>query len=120
VSWLLRALFRAFHFKEVELPENWDVQVNRIVITKKEENDSRIRGQLLPFKVTVRLLESPEKWESTAKLGSFLPVKLEMVDPSEAIVTCRAVGPASDDYNYKGPIKIQPRASASALKQDEK
>jgi hypothetical protein len=113
VSWFLRALFRAFHFKEAELPEIWDVQISKVARKKYSDDDSRIRGVLLPFKIQVKLLESPEKWEAHTKLGSYLPVKLEMVNLSEVSVSCRAVGPASDDYTVREPIRIVPKAKAS-------
>ncbi|KAL2401540.1 hypothetical protein ABEF93_006963 [Exophiala dermatitidis] len=114
--WALRALFRAFHFKEAELPEVWDLKVITLHdVTATTPEDSGLRGQLLPFQLPTKLLESPEGWEKKARRESYLPVKIELVDLDEMWVSCRAVGPPSDTYNFKDPIRIVPRSVAATM-----
>ncbi|KIV96075.1 hypothetical protein PV10_03655 [Exophiala mesophila] len=108
-SWQLRALFRAFHFNEAELPPVWDMVVIGVAKAKGEDDDTRIRGQLIPFGSTVQLLESQEKWEAGVKKHQYLPVKFEMVDQGSRLISCRAVGPPSDTPTCTDPIKIVPR-----------
>ncbi|EXJ87340.1 hypothetical protein A1O3_04299 [Capronia epimyces CBS 606.96] len=111
VHWALRALFRAFHFKEADLPEVWDLRVLTLHDVASTGDDTGLRGQLLPFQLPTRLLESPEGWEKMARRNSFLPVKIELVDLDEMWVSCRAVGPPSDTYNFRDPIRIVPKGA---------
>ncbi|KIW69866.1 hypothetical protein PV04_02188 [Phialophora macrospora] len=109
LHWVIQALFRAFHFKELELPEVWDLHVSSVVPNKVRADDSGLRGVLLPFQVFAVVLASKEGWEKGAKKRSFLPVKLELVDMDKQMLVVRAVGPPSDDYTQKGPIDLAPK-----------
>lgn len=113
INWALRALFRAFHFKEAELPGVWDLKVLTLHSVPATGEDTGLRGQLLPFQLPTRLLESAEGWEKRAKRNSFLPVKIELVDLDEMWVSCRAVGPPSETYNFTDPIKIVPKRAGA-------
>ncbi|KIW19047.1 hypothetical protein PV08_03337 [Exophiala spinifera] len=109
-TWAVRALFRAFHFKEVKLPEVWDVVVvNRETpSTGVREDDTGIRGWLHPFRIPMWLLKSPEGWEKSVRPGSFMPVKLELVDLSAGIVYCKPVGAPSGTPYHSEPLRIAP------------
>jgi len=107
-NWTLRALFRAFHFKEAELPEVWDLMVYSRAARTIDSDDSGIRGGLLPFSVPVKVMKSAEAWETSATRGSYLPVKIELVDLDAMVVICRPVGPPTDTLNCTGPIRIAP------------
>lgn len=110
--WRLRALFRAFHFKEADLPERWDMLVRNVAITgKRSEDDTLIRGSLLPFAYETVLLESRNKWEADATLNCYLPVKIELVDLSTGKVICRAVGPPQATPQFPTPLHIVPRST---------
>ncbi|KEF56602.1 uncharacterized protein A1O9_06791 [Exophiala aquamarina CBS 119918] len=103
----LRALFRAFHFKEAQLPEKWDFLVRNVSTRGKEvEEDSQLRGSLLPFAFDAIILESRNKWEVGATINSYLPVKIELVDMSRGKVICRAVGPLQEKPHFPTPMKI--------------
>ncbi|EXJ83438.1 hypothetical protein A1O1_07061 [Capronia coronata CBS 617.96] len=119
IHWALRALFRAFHFKESELPTVWDLKVLTLHNVGKTGEDTGLRGQLLPFQLPTKLLESPEGWEKKARRNSFLPVKIELVDLDEMWVYCRAVGPPSDTYNFKDPIRIVPKRVGTEKASDD-
>lgn len=108
-SWQLRALFRAFHFDEAELPPVWDMLVMNVTKNKSEDDDTRIRGRLVPFGARMQLLESQEKWEAGVKKHQYLPVKFEMVDQGSGMISCRAIGPPSDTPTCTDPIRIVPR-----------
>lgn len=113
--WTFRALFRAFHFKEAQLPETWDVLIIRRVKPESDrhEDDTGVRGWLRPFNLSVRLLKSPEGWEKLARPSSYMPVKLELVDLALGVVFCRPVGGPSDTPHHTGPIQIGPKAVSS-------
>ena len=113
------ALFRAFHFQEAKLPEVWDVQIQRKITQAASRAwaapmlagmglaaESGFLGTLLPFRMRVMVLKSKKGWEDSAKAQQFLPCKLELVDASRRVVYVTAVGPPSDDYTQKDPIKI--------------
>lgn len=103
----LRALFRAFHFKEAELPEKWDFLVRNVSVSGKEvEEDTQLRGSLLPFAFAGIILESRNRWEVGATVNSYLPVKIELVDMSRGKVLCRAVGPPQEKPHFPTPMKI--------------
>ena len=104
----LRALFRAFHFKEAELPEKWDCLVCRVAASSRDnlEGDTMLRGIIYPFALTCIILESRNKWEVGATVNSYLPVKIELVDISRAKVIVRAVGPPQSKPNFSTPTKI--------------
>ncbi|KAL6253060.1 3'-5' RNA exonuclease complex component [Rhinocladiella similis] len=108
--WAVRALFRAFHFKEVKLPEIWDVVVvNReSPSTGVREDDTGIRGWLHPFRIPMWLLKSPEGWEKLVRPGSYMPVKLELVDLSSGTVYCKPVGSPRDTPYHSEPLQIAP------------
>ncbi|KIX93207.1 uncharacterized protein Z520_11061 [Fonsecaea multimorphosa CBS 102226] len=110
--WITQALFRAFHFKEAELPEVWDVNVTSILTTRTRPDDSGLRGVLLPFNVYAVILASNEGWEKGVKYRSFLPVKLELVDLVKKSVVVRAVGPPSETYTQSGSIHITPKTQS--------
>ncbi|OAG41746.1 hypothetical protein AYO21_03981 [Fonsecaea monophora] len=107
--WITQALFRAFHFREAELPEVWDVNVTSVNSTHTRPDDSGLRGVLLPFNVYAVILASNEGWEKGVKYRSFLPVKLELVDLVQKTVVVRAVGPPSETYTQSGSIHITPK-----------
>ncbi|KAK5197785.1 3'-5' RNA exonuclease complex component [Exophiala xenobiotica] len=112
--WAFRALFRAFHFKEAQLPETWDVMiVRRVQPGQRHEDDTGVRGWLRPFNLSVRLLKSPEGWEKSARPSSYMPVKLELVDLALGVVFCRPVGGPSDTPHHNGPFQIVPKAVSS-------
>ncbi|EXJ61573.1 hypothetical protein A1O7_02001 [Cladophialophora yegresii CBS 114405] len=113
LHWVIQALFRAFHFKELELPEVWDLHVSSVVPNKIRPDDSGLRGVLLPFQVFAVVLASKEGWEKGAKKRSFLPVKLELVDIDKQMLVVRVVGPPSDDYTQRGPIDLAPKQDES-------
>lgn len=112
-SWQLRALFRAFHFNEAELPPVWDMLVMSVTKNKSEDDDTRIRGRLVPFGAKIQLLESQEKWEAGVKKHQYLPVRFEMVDQGSGMISCRAVGPPSDTPTCTDPVRIVPRTLQS-------
>lgn len=113
--WRLRALFRAFHFKEAELPRKWDMVVQRVSRSgKQKEDDTLIRGTLLPFTYQTVLLESRKQWEAEATVNCYLPVQIELVDLSAAQVHCRAVGPPRDTPHFTKPLKIVSRSTTLA------
>lgn len=112
LDWRLRALFRAFHFKEADLPEKWDMLIRNVgTAGKRMPDDTLIRGTLLPFAHDTILLESRNKWEVGAPLNSFLPVKIELVDLNMGRVVCRAVGPPQKNPHFPTPLKIASRPS---------
>lgn len=104
--WLLRALFRAFHFKEAQLPDTWDLHIRTRDGNSLRDGDTGITGRLLPFDAQARVLASAEGWEKVSTRGSYLPVKLELVDLAQAVVFCKAVGSPSDKPNITDPIRI--------------
>ncbi|KAJ9645482.1 3'-5' RNA exonuclease complex component [Knufia peltigerae] len=109
-TWAIRALFRAFHFKEAKLPEIWDVVVIRrdSPSTDVRQDDTGIRGWLHPFRIPMWLLKSPEGWEKSVRPGSYIPVKLELVDLSMGTVYCKPVGAPSDTPYHSEPLQIAP------------
>jgi hypothetical protein len=110
--WALRALFRAFHFKEAVLPDVWDLRVDMRISQAKltEAEDTGLVGRLCPFELPAMVWKSAEAWESSAARGTYLPVKIDLVDMARMRVICRAVGPASDVPNYPDPVMIAPAA----------
>lgn len=105
--WICQAFFRAFHFKEADLPEVWDFMVigsgRRVFdVTGK----TGIRGYLSPFRARAEVLYSEEKWEKEAKRYQYLPVKIESVDAEQALIAVKAVGPPSDTPTTTQPIRI--------------
>jgi len=112
VHWTMQALFRAFHFKEAELPEIWDFKVENTVSSKRSPDDTRVQGRIAPFGIRACLLASEQGWETGAKWRQYLPVKIELVDLSAGMVSCRAVGPPNDTVNCKHPIRAGPKFSA--------
>lgn len=111
-NWTLRALFRAFHFKEAVLPEVWDFRVYNRAARTTDPDDTGIRGGLIPFHVGAKILKSAEAWETSATRGSYLPVKIELVDLDAMLVICRPIGPPSDTLHCTDPIGITPRQTA--------
>lgn len=109
--WYYEAMFRAFHFKEVELPEIWDMHILSLKPISQPD-DTGLRGVLLPFPLQATLLASEEGWEKNAGRFSFLPVKLELVDIAHRKVMVRAVGPPSDTHTQPGPIQLMPNKSS--------
>ncbi|EXJ66545.1 uncharacterized protein A1O5_10214 [Cladophialophora psammophila CBS 110553] len=107
--WITQALFRAFHFREAELPHVWDVNVTSVNSTRTRPDDSGLRGVLLPFNVYAVILASNEGWEKGVKFRSFLPVKLELVDLVRKTVVVRPVGHPSETYTQSGAIHIAPK-----------
>jgi hypothetical protein len=112
VKWGLLALFRAFHFKEAELPEIWDCFVHSTRPDKTRPDDSRLRGALAPFQFPAVILSTKEGHETRTPVLSFLPVKLELVDLENNCVVVRPVGPHQDDYTQRGPMDIGPKREA--------
>ncbi|KAI1609505.1 mitochondrial exoribonuclease Cyt-4 [Exophiala viscosa] len=105
-TWLLRALFRAFHFNEAQLPETWDLRIQRRSDRVIRDGDTGLLGRLLPFDAPARVLETAEGWEKSATHASYLPVRLELVDLAQKVVFCKAVGPASLTPNFTDPIRV--------------
>lgn len=92
--WAMHALFRAFHFKECELPEVWEAQMRRSDRKYSPYADATVlAGTILPFGHFCRFLATPEGWETQARPGYHLPVKIETVDVTHNMVYVRAVGP---------------------------
>jgi hypothetical protein len=105
--WISQALFRAFHFKEAKLPDIWDVQINGLINRSKMiPEDTGLKGLFLPFQQYACILASPEGYEKGARMGQFLPCRLELVDSTHCRVWVRPVGPPSDDFTQQGPIHI--------------
>lgn len=119
--WVHQALFRAFHFKEAELPEVWDFRV----VGPKDDSDPRsnsigIWGYLSPFQANAELLRSEENWEKDLQRSQYLPVKIEIADAEYDKIFVKAVGPPSDTPTTTQPIHIQPlKKSASHGKNSE-
>jgi hypothetical protein len=97
--WAFQALFRAKHFNEAELPDEWDAQV---VGGLEETLDypaglepALISGLLLPFCMKAVFLRSEQGWELNAAPGEYMPVKLEMVDTTMKVCFVKPVGPPS-------------------------
>jgi RNB domain len=105
--YLHQALFRAFHFKEADLPKVWDLQV----IGPRRPHDSPgatgIYGFLVPFPAVAELVVSPEKWENTVGRSQFLPVQIQTVDAEQSVIIVKAVGPPSDSPTNTDPVHIQ-------------
>ena len=108
--WFVQALFRAFHFKELELPEVWDFYVSSLVPNRTGPDDTGLRGVLLPFRIYGIVLGSKEGWQKGANEGSYLPVKLELVDLVKGTVTVRVVGPPGQTQTQQGSINLAPKA----------
>lgn len=107
--WAMLALFRAFHFKEAQLPEIWDFRVigpSKHLAMYEAENIG-VTGGLLPFVLPAELLASKEQWEKDVKKAQYLPVKIEAVDVVLSKIMVRAVGPPSDTVTTRHPIHIQ-------------
>ncbi|KAF7513931.1 hypothetical protein GJ744_006545 [Endocarpon pusillum] len=108
LHFLHQAFFRAFHFKEAELPEVWDFKVMGAIAQNSRDNISTgITGYLHPFQAQAELLPSVEKWETSVARGQYLPVKIEVVDAEVDKVFVRAVGPPSQSLTTTQPIHIQ-------------
>ena len=109
--WAFQAFFRAVHFKEVSLPEIWDVRAgqHRLLQTINEihPDATTIIGKLIPFDVQVVILKSKEGYEETAKKSNYLPCKIEMVDALLGFVLVRPVGPPTAEPRHQGKIEIQ-------------
>lgn len=106
--WIHQAFFRAFHFKEAELPEVWDLKiVGSGKHMLKVAGSTGISGYLSPFPARAELLSSAEKWEKDAKRFQYIPVKIETVDAEQERILVRAVGPVSDRPTTTQPIHIQ-------------
>jgi RNB domain len=109
-----QALFRAFHFKEAELPEIWDLKVKGPSLREAQSpKHTGIMGYLSPFPIRAELLHSDEKWEQSAWTGQYLPVRISMVDVEQRKVDVIAVGPPSDTVNTTQPIHIQSSKKAA-------
>jgi RNB domain len=117
--WTLQAFFRAFHFKEVELPEVWDFKVGGPGRETRSDQakSTGILGYLLPFHANAELLFSEEHWEKDVQRNQYLPVKIEMVDVLEDKVVVTAVGPPSDTPTMRQPIHIRPSKQSVPLSQ---
>lgn len=109
MHWVLQAFFRAFHFKEAELPEVWDFKI--IGPMQRTLGDvlhsTGIVGFLSPFQVLGVLLVSDENWEKDAKRNQYLPVRIEMVDAALDRLLVKAVGPPTYNPTTNQPIHIQ-------------
>ena len=115
---LAYALFRAHHFGEAKLPELWDNQVRTKVPQDPRKAGEQLpgvpegrtstghMGSLHPFKIRTHMMKSEQGWEDDVKANQFMPVKIDSVDPIGHIVYVTAVGPPSDDYTQKEPIRI--------------
>lgn len=101
--WAFQALFRAFHFKEAELPEIWNAQIRNQLMNSGHESISSVKGaskfvgSLHPFNHHVIFMDSEEGWELQATRGQYLPVKIEMVDATRGEVYCMPVGPPTNE-----------------------
>ena len=105
--WAIQALFRAFHFKEAEVPEIWDFRVlgpNKYGLVEPESTG--VIGFLVPFHLPAELLVSKEQWENDVKRYQYLPVKIEVVDAIVGKCMVRAVGPPCDKVTTNHPIHI--------------
>lgn len=117
VHWTMQAFFRAFHFKEAELPPVWDMRVENTLgpANNVDPNDSRIRGRIMPFNLRAHLMKSDEGWETQAKWQQFLPVKIELVDVETPSIFVKAVGPPSDTCTQLDPIRATPKGKTVEL-----
>ncbi len=107
VHWTYQAMFRAFHFKEATLPEVWDIYIEK-QSGKKLADDVGLRGRLIPFHLSnLRVLKSDEGYERHAKVGQYLPVKIELVDIEVPTMHVKAVGPPSDAPLTRDPVDIR-------------
>ena len=110
--WMFQAFFRAFHFKEAQLPEVWDMRIGALLPPSQHEGDTGIRGRLIPFHLEpVKVLRSDAGFEKTATYGHYLPVKIELVDVEMPCLWVKAVGPPSTRPTTTEPIHIRPHAS---------
>ena len=119
--WVFQAFFRAFHFKEAQLPEVWDMRIGALKAPTKHEGDTGIRGRLIPFHLEpVRVLRSEAGFEKTAINGQYLAVKIELVDVQMPCLWVKAVGPPSMRPMTTEPIHIRPNISPEdeALKKE--
>ena len=106
--WIIQALFRAFHFKEAELPKVWDFRVvGRMKNKVMDPGHIGLSGSLAPFYVRAELLASEENWERDVERSQYLPVKIEVVDAERGAILVRAVGPPSDKVITNDPIHIR-------------
>ncbi|KPI35428.1 Mitochondrial protein cyt-4 [Cyphellophora attinorum] len=96
--WIFHALFRAFHFREAQLPQIFDMRVSSIIQAPKvaHKDKTGLWGELRPFGIGALVLSSAEGFEKQAKLSSFLPVQIETVDVAAFMVLVRPVGPPTD------------------------
>lgn len=126
VHWSFQALFRAFHFKEAELPEIWDAQVNvtRMSTGLAHPDLSQLQGTLYPFTHRCAFLRTKEGWENQARRGQYLPVKLDMVDATLGLVLVKAVGPPSDSWTQvddrEGGMVFTSKRRRLALEREER
>lgn len=105
---LHQAFFRAFHFKEAEIPEVWDFKViGPGQRTMKSSDSTGILGVLVPFRARAELLASAENWEKNVGRSQYLPVKIEVVDAEQDRIFVKAVGPPSDSAITTHPVHIQ-------------
>ena len=111
MHWGMQAFFRAVHFKEVPLPEVWDVRVaNHRMVNKVADiypDATTIHGKLLPFGLRVVIFKSKENFEESAKRSNYLPCKIELVDPTLGFIFVRPVGPPTAEPSHQGKIEIQ-------------
>jgi len=115
-----QAFFRAFHFKEAELPEVWDFKVIGPQVHKQKAGEGTgIIGHLSPFHARAELVFSEQRWEKDVGRGQYLPVRIEVVDAEEDKIFVKAVGLPSDDPTTTGPIHIRSSKKAvSAVNED--
>ena len=96
----MQALFRAFYFKEAELPDPLTVRVFNILKSRSPNIPPLIIGIVSPFDFKCAFEPSVEGWELNVRPRDILPAKIIEVNPNYAgVLKVVATGPArrSDD-----------------------
>ncbi|RMD42982.1 hypothetical protein DV735_g2104, partial [Chaetothyriales sp. CBS 134920] len=121
--WLFLAMFRAFHFKEAELPELWDVQMRPEIIRGDRFTDATGQvGSLAPLHMRAYIMRSDGEFETRAKAGQYLPCEIVVVDPTTRYVGVRPVGEATDKQQFQWTDIMTPderRRGQTRHKEDE-
>lgn len=121
--WLFHALFRAFHFKEAELPQFWDAEIKGSATTDNINHPdvSNVKGTIHPLCLPATFLKTKERWENQALLRQYLPVRLEMVDVTVGSVLVRAIGPptATPTYVREGEGDVVWQSKKSRLAEEK-
>lgn len=113
--WKMHALFRAFYFKEAELPDPLAVRVFDIQKSRSPNVDALIIGIISPFDTKCMFEPSEEGWELEAQPKDVIPAKIISVNPNYAgLLNVVAIGPP------KRPGDLWGHDSAASLFKDAK